>query len=93
MQKKFFFDRIANEGKHQVSVKDVKLLAPIQNPDKVACVGLNYRGHCEEQNLPLPKEPMVFSKFSSCIVGPYDDIKYPTVSDVRLTNQKAMFNK
>lgn len=72
---------IANEGKHRVSLNDVKLLAPVQNPDKIACVGLNYRGHCEEQKLPLPKEPMVFSKFSSCIVGPYDDIKYPTVSD------------
>lgn len=39
-------------------------------------------GHCEEQHLPLPVEPMIFSKFSSVITGPYDDIKYPTVSKV-----------
>lgn len=60
------------------------LLAPITKPDKVACVGLNYSGHCDEQNLPYPKEPMFFSKFSSTIVGPYDNVVIPAITDVSI---------
>ncbi len=45
-------------------------------------VGMNYKDHCEEQGAPIPKEPLVFSKFGSCIVGPTDPIPYPEVTDV-----------
>lgn len=53
---------------------DIKLLAPIQNPEKVVCIGLNYLGHCQEQNKEAPKEPMFFSKFASAITGPTGDV-------------------
>lgn len=53
---------------------DTKLLAPIQNPEKVVCIGLNYLGHCKEQNKEAPKEPMFFSKFASAITGPTGDV-------------------
>jgi len=69
--------RLVLEEKNVVPLKEVRLVAPIMSPDKIACVGLNYRGHCEEQNLPLPPEPIIFSKFSSTITGPYDNIKLP----------------
>ena len=46
---------------------------------------MNYADHCLEQNIPPPKEPVVFSKFSSAIIGPYDDLKYPEVTEVRIT--------
>ncbi|PSN32303.1 hypothetical protein C0J52_17369 [Blattella germanica] len=62
--------RIVAEGKSLISLSEVKLLPPVMSPDKVACVGLNYRGHCEEQKRPIPDEPVFFSKWSSCIVGP-----------------------
>ena len=45
---------------------------------------MNYADHCLEQNIPPPKEPVVFSKFSSAIIGPYDDLKYPEVTEVRM---------
>lgn len=61
---------------------DVKILAPITNPDKVLCIGMNYKDHCEEQNAPVPIEPVIFNKFPSCIVGPYDDIHYPEETKV-----------
>lgn len=67
-----------------IPLKDVNLLPPITKPDKVACVGLNYSGHCDEQNIPYPREPMIFSKFASTIIGPYDDIQLPTISNVRI---------
>ncbi|KAK7872820.1 hypothetical protein R5R35_006698 [Gryllus longicercus] len=73
--------RIVAEGKSVVTYSSVKLLPPVISPDKVVCVGLNYKGHCEEQNLAYPKEPMFFSKFSSCIVGPYDKVLYPSITN------------
>ncbi|CAI9173923.1 unnamed protein product [Rangifer tarandus platyrhynchus] len=59
---------------------EVTLLAPVTRPDKVLCVGMNYADHCREQNVPVPKEPIIFSKFASAIVGPYDDIILPPES-------------
>ena len=50
--------------------------------DKVVCIGLNYKGHCEEQNIPIPERPVVFNKFPSNCIGPYDDIHLPNISDV-----------
>ena len=46
------------------------LKAPIYDPQKLICIGLNYRDHCSEQNVPVPKEPLIFSKFSSAITEP-----------------------
>ena len=57
-------------------------LAPVTRPDKVVCVGMNYADHCREQNVPVPKEPIIFSKFASAIVGPYDNIILPPESQV-----------
>ena len=45
----------------------VTLLSPVLSPSKIICVGLNYRDHAEEQNRPLPKQPMLFSKAPSCL--------------------------
>lgn len=60
----------------------VTFLAPVTRPDKVVCVGMNYADHCKEQNVRVPKEPIIFSKFSSSIVGPYDEIILPPESEV-----------
>lgn len=65
-----------------IAVEKVKLISPITNPEKIICVGLNYRCHCEEQNKEPPKEPMFFSKFASTIVGPTDGVIAHAISDV-----------
>ncbi|MEI8018780.1 MAG: fumarylacetoacetate hydrolase family protein [Schlesneria sp.] len=57
-----------------------KLLAPIQNPGKVFCIGLNYRDHAIETNSPIPSEPVVFNKFSQAVVGPDDAVVLPKVA-------------
>ena len=62
----------------------VKFLPPITNPDKVICVGMNYKDHCEEQGAPIPVEPIIFNKFPSTITGPYDDIQYTEETMVSL---------
>lgn len=64
----------------RIPISGVDFLSPVIKPDKVICIGMNYADHCLEQNMPPPKEPVVFSKFSSSIVGPYDDINYPEVT-------------
>ena len=46
------------------------LLAPVILPSKIICVGLNYRDHAEEQNKPLPANPMLFSKAPTCLQAP-----------------------
>jgi len=60
-----------------VPLGDVTLAAPIPRPGKVICIGLNYRDHAEESGLEVPSQPLVFSKFSSCVVGPNDDVVLP----------------
>ena len=49
-------------------------LAPPVRPDKVVCVGLNYRSHIEEMGRPFPDHPTLFIKFADTLTGPYDDL-------------------
>ena len=55
----------------------VRIGACVSKPSKFVGIGLNFKDHAEEQNLPIPKEPIIFSKFTSCIVGPNDPIIVP----------------
>lgn len=75
--------RALSSGQCVLKRSDIQLLSPVLAPEKVVCVGMNYRDHCLEQNAPIPKEPIIFSKFPSAITGPYDDIILPTESQVR----------
>lgn len=61
-----------------VPLASARLLAPLPNPEKVVCIGLNYLDHCEEQNRPRPSHPMLFAKFANTIAGPTDDVTIPT---------------
>lgn len=53
---------------------EVVLLPPVTRPEKIICIGLNYLGHCKEQNREAPTEPMFFSKFNNTLVGPHGDV-------------------
>jgi 2-keto-4-pentenoate hydratase/2-oxohepta-3-ene-1,7-dioic acid hydratase in catechol pathway len=53
----------------------------IARPGKFVCIGLNYRDHAAESNLPIPAEPVVFGKWSSAMVGPNDDVEIPRGSE------------
>ena len=55
--------------------------ACVSKPSKFIGIGLNFKDHAEEQNLPIPKEPIIFSKFTSCITGPNDPIIVPKGSN------------
>jgi 2-keto-4-pentenoate hydratase/2-oxohepta-3-ene-1,7-dioic acid hydratase in catechol pathway len=58
----------------------VKLLPPIPDPPKILCIGLNYRDHAEETGAPIPRDPVLFSKFTTALIGPEEPIVLPSVS-------------
>ncbi len=51
--------------------------SPIAKPEKVICIGLNYRDHALETGSPIPEEPIIFMKAPNCVVGPNDQILIP----------------
>jgi 2-keto-4-pentenoate hydratase/2-oxohepta-3-ene-1,7-dioic acid hydratase in catechol pathway len=65
----------ANAKSYELS--KVKVLPPIRQPSKIVAVGLNYIDHCKEANLPVPAEPVLFSKFPNSVCGPYDELSWP----------------
>lgn len=57
--------------------KDIQLASPIARPSKIVCIGLNYADHAKETNAQVPKEPIIFFKSTTAIVGPNDDVIIP----------------
>jgi 2-keto-4-pentenoate hydratase/2-oxohepta-3-ene-1,7-dioic acid hydratase in catechol pathway len=55
-------------------VADAVLGAPVPRPGKTFGIGLNYQDHADEAKMEVPDNPVVFTKFPSCIVGPTDDV-------------------
>lgn len=56
---------------------DMRLGPPLKRPGKLVCIGLNYRRHAMEAGLNVPKEPVIFFKAPSAVVGPNDDLQLP----------------
>lgn len=56
---------------------DPRMGCPVAGIGKFIAIGLNYRDHAEEAGMPIPKEPIVFTKATSCIQGPDDDVMLP----------------
>ena len=61
------------------NLNEVKLLPPCI-PSKIVALGLNYRSHVQELNMPVPSEPLLFLKPSTAVIGPEDDIVLPDSS-------------
>jgi 2-keto-4-pentenoate hydratase/2-oxohepta-3-ene-1,7-dioic acid hydratase in catechol pathway len=57
-----------------------RLLAPVPDPGKVICIGLNYRDHAVESGAEIPSEPVCFSKFSHTVIGPGAAIELPAAA-------------
>jgi 2-keto-4-pentenoate hydratase/2-oxohepta-3-ene-1,7-dioic acid hydratase (catechol pathway) len=85
-------DELERDGLARVSAADLSTLpreefgsrriaAPIKNPTKVICVGLNYIGHIKEAGAETPTEPIIFMKAPDSVIGPNDDVIIPPGSD------------
>lgn len=61
-------------------VSDVHLRPVVPQPDKIICVGLNYKAHVGETGRDMPEYPVLFTKFASSLIGAYDPIVLPEES-------------
>ncbi len=73
------FQKFVDENKDKLPKlsPDVSLDCPIARPSKIICIGLNYADHAKETNATVPKEPIIFFKSTSAIIGPFDDVIIP----------------
>jgi len=67
----------SNKGKLPVLSKDIRLASPVARPSKIVCIGLNYADHAKETNAQIPKEPIIFFKSTTALIGPNDDVIIP----------------
>jgi 2,4-didehydro-3-deoxy-L-rhamnonate hydrolase len=51
--------------------------APFARPHQILCIGLNYRDHAAESGMPVPDEPILFTKSPNTLIGPNDDVRIP----------------
>ncbi|ETX11019.1 ureidoglycolate lyase [Marinomonas ushuaiensis DSM 15871] len=82
---------LSNKGISELKKIDINSLPKVEgNPrigpcvnhvGKFICIGLNYADHAAESGMPVPEEPVIFSKWTSAIVGPNDDVKIPKGSE------------
>ena len=56
---------------------DQRIGAPIARPHQILCIGLNYSDHAAESGMPVPDEPILFTKSPNTLVGPNDDVRMP----------------
>jgi acylpyruvate hydrolase len=58
----------------------VTLLAPIPDPDKIVCIGLNYGKHAAEGGMEVPESPTIFGKYRNALAGPGATVRLPANS-------------
>ena len=63
-----------------IALSGVEVAASVPQPGKIICIGLNYRDHAEESGMAIPTKPVIFSKFSTCIIAPNEPIVVPDES-------------
>jgi 2-keto-4-pentenoate hydratase/2-oxohepta-3-ene-1,7-dioic acid hydratase in catechol pathway len=69
-------ERAAQAGE-RIALGDVALHAPVTDPQKIVCIGLNYRDHAQESGQEIPAAPMWFAKFANSLAGSGEDIVLP----------------
>ncbi len=72
--------RLVANADESVPLSDAQLCAPILNPGKIICIGLNYRAHAAESGAEAPQTPVVFAKFANTLVGHGDPIRIPPIT-------------
>lgn len=68
-------------GYESFSLQDVHLGMPLGKARKVICVGKNYQEHVHEMKSDIPDFPVLFAKFDNAMIGPEDDIYYPSITE------------
>ena len=72
--------RFLQDRTHSIPLARVELLAPLQNPPRIFCVGLAYRDHAIETHQEIPKVPTIFLKLTSALIGPRSAVVLPKLT-------------
>lgn len=67
----------SNSNSVPVIEDSARMAAPLKNPGKIVCIGLNYEDHAREGGMEIPREPILFFKSTSSISGPFDEVIIP----------------
>ena len=78
---KFASEAVAGGQLPIVNRDDVSLEAPVPRPSKIICIGLNYLDHVKESGADIPKSPLIFSKFNTCVTASETAIMLPVGSE------------
>ena len=70
-----------SKREERVPLSSVRLLSPVLPRSKVVCVGKNYADHAAEMGGEVPKEPIIFIKPNTSVIGPNDVIQWPSMSE------------
>ncbi|MGD1012144.1 MAG: fumarylacetoacetate hydrolase family protein [Acidimicrobiales bacterium] len=73
-------DVLTIEPTGELALAEAHFAPLVPHPEKIICVGLNYRAHILEMSRELPSHPTLFAKFASGLLGAYDDLVLPAVS-------------
>ena len=71
-------------GTNTTELAKLSLGPPVPDPDKIICLGLNYKDHAAETGLKLPTSPVLFPKYRNALIGPADDIIVPRAAREKL---------
>lgn len=75
-----FLEKAKDGNSDRIGRDAVEICSPVPRPGKIICIGLNYCDHAEESGMAIPGSPIVFSKFSTCVIGPEQPITIPNES-------------
>ena len=73
--------RVARDAAPDIELEGLELAPVIPDPDKIICVGLNYRAHVEETGRTVTEKPTLFARFAGSQVGHLRPLVKPKVSD------------
>ena len=73
--------RQALDGASPEPIADAELLPPVPDPDKIVCIGLNYRSHAAEAGIDPPEQPTFFAKFRNALAPPGATVALPAASE------------
>jgi 2-keto-4-pentenoate hydratase/2-oxohepta-3-ene-1,7-dioic acid hydratase in catechol pathway len=69
------------QGSDADPIQDAELLPPVPDPDKIICIGLNYRSHAAEAGIDPPEQPTFFAKFRNALAAPGATVPLPAASE------------
>lgn len=76
-----YIEQLPSDSINYLNEEEINWGPAVTEPNKIICVGLNYRRHADETNSPYPETPILFTKYNNSLTGHYQDIVVPSVTE------------